>query len=117
MIALLFMPGIVVFVLASPVLLPMLAVVEWRARKRLKRSVTDFACIRCGTLLTAQAVRLADAYRKQQAIDLQRRFPQTRFRFMEAVHAICPACGAKYRYEEVQGVLLPVDDSVPGPVA
>lgn len=63
--------------------------------RRMTAVASRWRCRSCGTVLGAEAVRRADA---AWARHLGERLPLGRLRMVRLVHAICPGCGARYRW-------------------
>ena len=71
--------------------------VSQEKRKRLE-AAEHTRCSACGGILGAEAIRLADAAWDQYVAKLREENPGVRFRLVRTLDAICPHCGARYRY-------------------
>jgi hypothetical protein len=83
-----------------PVIIPVVVLLDLAYRKRLRATACAFACLSCGGILGLESIRLADAAWGEHLRELREKYPSTRFRMVRHVHAICPACGARYAFLE-----------------
>lgn len=93
-----------VLILSLPVLLPVVAVLEARDRRRLRAAADAFACLECGEILGLAALERADADWAGHLARLHREHPGCRFRLVRDVHAVCTRCGARYRFDEKSAI-------------
>jgi hypothetical protein len=98
--------GAVILVVLLPVIIPFLAITQWRDGKRLLALARSFICQRCGKLIGEEAVALGDAFWRDHMAGLHEHSPAIRFRVVRTVHAVCPHCGAKYRLTDDRRVLV-----------
>lgn len=100
------MPGLLIilgmagFILLLPILLPVVAFLEARDRRRRKRAAQSFACVTCGQTLGPAALELADAAWAQHFAALCHALPHATLRIVRDVWAVCPKCGERYGYDE-----------------
>jgi hypothetical protein len=88
------------FLLLVPVLLPIGLVLHGTHRHRVRSAAGRFRCPGCGRVLGREAVRLADVAWDRRMREKREQHPDVRFRVLRDVHAICPACGRRYRFIE-----------------
>jgi hypothetical protein len=95
-----------IFVALSPVIIfVVLPIIQRIYRKRLEAVAGAFACLSCGGLLGHASLRLADAAWREHVRDLLAKYH--RIRLVRHVHAICPACGARYMFVEHEKTFVP----------
>lgn len=106
----------VVVLLTLPLLIPVMLV--WEAiRERKKRTVaSSFACLKCGAILGAAAVRLANEVYKEEMRKLwEQKPPGVKWRLApRTLHAICLACGTRYTYLEKERTFV-IEEPWPPP--
>src|SRR5215831_248293 len=90
----------IVLVMFLPVIIPVVALLDRAYRKRLRAAACAFACLSCGGILGLEAIRLADGAWGEHLRELREKYPSIRFRLVRHVHAICPACRARYAFLE-----------------
>ncbi len=92
---LLVVAALMALLVALPILLPILAVDQAITRRRKLAALAAAPCAVCGSSLSPDALELADAaWGPAQAVH-----PTVRLRRMvRRLHAICPACGARYEW-------------------
>jgi hypothetical protein len=90
----------IVLLVFLPVIIPVVALLDFAYRKRLRTTACAFACLSCGGILGLESIRLADAAWAEHLRELQEKYPAARFRLVRHVHAICPACGVRYAFLE-----------------
>ena len=91
---------VIVLLVLLPVIIPVVALLEFAYRKRLRTAACAFTCLSCGGILGLESIRLGDAAWAEHLRELREKYPPTRFRLVRHVHAICPACGARYAFSE-----------------
>jgi len=96
----------VVTVVFLPVLIPMAVVLTAVGKRRIRKAARSFACVVCGSRLGGVAVKLADDAVAGQARQWRRDHPYARYRMVRTLHAICPACGTRYAYDETDRTFL-----------
>ena len=96
----------VLFVLLLPIILPIALIQDRLRTRRIASVIRDFVCELCGTTLGMEAVRLGDERWRAVIADLHARFPDTRFRIVRDIHAVCPKCGREYMYRDVDCSLV-----------
>jgi len=100
------MQGIAIIFLAIalvvflPVIFPVVALLDRAYLKRMRAAAGAFTCLSCGSILGLESIRLADGAWSEHLRGLEAKYPWTRFRLVRHVHAICPACGARYTFLE-----------------
>ncbi len=92
--------GMVALGLLLPVVLPVVAVLEARDRRRRVRAAEAFSCLRCGQILGREGLERGDAAWREHFAALQRRYPHHFLRVVRDVHAVCPHCGARYGFDK-----------------
>lgn len=93
---LLVVTALLALLLALPILLPLLAVDQAVTRRRKLAALAANPCAVCGSSLSPDALDLADAV-WGSAPSVQ---PTMRLRrVVRRLHAICPACGARYEWD------------------
>jgi predicted RNA-binding Zn-ribbon protein involved in translation (DUF1610 family) len=91
--------GAVLFILLSPVLIPIAGIAHQRDIKRMRELARTFICLNCGKVLGKEAIGLGDeAWSRHIDEVLKQCPPRTRLRVVRTVHAVCPHCGALYQY-------------------
>ena len=90
----------VVLLFLLPVILPVVAVLEARDRRRRVRAAVAFACVRCGQILGREGLARGDAAWAEHFFALQRAHPHSKLRVVRDVYAVCPRCDARYGYDE-----------------
>jgi len=90
----------IILVVFLPVIIPVVALLDRAYRRRMRAAACAFTCLSCGSILGLESIRLADAAWSEHLRGLQAKYPWTRFRLVRRVHAICPACGARYTFLE-----------------
>ena len=93
------------FFLTLPVTFPIAMFQHQRGLKRMRAAAETFACTQCDAVLGTQALQLADA----RWAEIMRQHRQEFFhaRFVRDLHALCPACGAAYAYDEKRAAFVP----------
>jgi len=92
---------VVAVLILLPVILPwmlILAAIKTLLRRRVAKS---FRCLRCGAVLGAESLRLADAEDRRQMDEFFRDHPGVKPRRFRTLHAVCAVCGQHYQYLEV----------------
>jgi hypothetical protein len=99
----------IVFIVLSPVIIPVVALLHRAYRRRLAAVACTFACLSCGRMLGPDAAALADAEweatRQQRQEDGPRLWRGGR-RMVRDLDAICPSCGARYAYSDATRTLV-----------
>lgn len=90
----------VALIFLLPVILPVVAFLEARDRRRRVRAAEAFGCVRCGRLLGREGLARGDAAWAEHFTALQRAHPYSKLRVVRDVYAVCPHCGARYGYDE-----------------
>jgi hypothetical protein len=68
------------------------------------RSVAECtSCTRCGTLLTVDAMKLADVIEGSKLAEMQKKYPGLIFRRVRKVFAICTKCRAEFTWNDTSG--------------
>jgi hypothetical protein len=90
----------ILFLVLSPVLIPIALLLHSRDQKRMRSLVETFACLSCGRILGADALRLADERWAKHLNDLARHYEGAgiRYRVVRNFDAICPHCGAYHAF-------------------
>ena len=86
--------------LALPVVLPFGVVSYLRHQSRLRDIARQTTCIACGGFLGVEALQIADERWHDHVEELQRLYPDRRWRLVRPYDAICPACGAEFLFHE-----------------
>ena len=89
---------LILLIVLLPMIIPVVALLDFIYRKRLKAAACTFACLSCGGILGLESIRLADETWAKRLRELQEKSPGIRFRLVRHLHAICPACGACYAF-------------------
>ena len=96
---LLVVTAVAALVLALPVLIVLLSMDQAITRRRQLAVLTSTGCIACGSPLNPDALDVADKVWRSEHVEL----PGMRLRRMiRRLHAICPACGARYEWDGTQ---------------
>jgi hypothetical protein len=91
--------GAVFFIIALPVVLPLVGVLHWRDTRRLSAAAKLVACQSCGQVLGERAIEAANAAWAARLKRVQSRLPVgIRFRMVRDLDAICTNCGARYEF-------------------
>jgi predicted RNA-binding Zn-ribbon protein involved in translation (DUF1610 family) len=93
----------VFFIAGLPLIIPAAAILHWLHRRRLHAAARLFACPACGAILGDEAIRRADEAWSRHWADLGEKNPGIRFRtgpqrIIRQIDAICPQCGAGYKF-------------------
>lgn len=95
---------VVLFLLLLPIIIPLVAFMHWRNDARMRQLAASMHCERCGQLMGPAAPKLADRAWNAEADAVKKRLPPRIIsRIVRKVHAICPYCGRRYRYQEEIG--------------
>lgn len=88
------------FVMLSPILLPVALILHSREQKRMRFLAETFPCLSCGRILGAESLRLADTQWENRLAGLTRDHAGSgiRFRIVRDVDAICPNCGTQHKF-------------------
>jgi hypothetical protein len=96
-------------VAALPVLIPVVAVMQWRDGRRLRAKARSFPCVTCHRNLGDEAVALADKAWGEHMSELHWRPEQgIRRRVVRYIHAVCPHCGTQYQLIDATGTFVKV---------
>jgi hypothetical protein len=95
-----FLAFAVVFILFSPILIPIAFLSYARDQKRVYLAVEEFRCIGCSAILGRVSIQRADDEWGKYMDELHRQNPGYRFRIERTVHAICTECEKQYRFCE-----------------
>ena len=98
---------VVLLVVLLPVVVAAVGLSVARNVRRMRAAASRFSCRTCGAVLGAQALRRADEVWAAHMRELRGKYPAVRWRVVRHVHAICPACGARYRWHERDGAFVP----------
>jgi hypothetical protein len=93
-----FFTFVVVFILLSPVLVPIAFLSYAIDQKRMYLAAEGFRCIGCGVVLGRVAIQRADDEWGRYMDELHRQNPGYRFRVERTVQAICTECEKQYRF-------------------
>ena len=100
--------AVVLFILLLPIIIPLLAFTHWQNDARMRKLCAGMHCEKCGIQLGDKATRLADRLWAVQLNNLKKQsFAGKQFRLVRKVHAICPACGLRYNFQENSACLVP----------
>jgi uncharacterized membrane protein YbhN (UPF0104 family) len=96
----------IIFVVLSPVIIFLvLPLVMAAHRRRLQAAARAFECLSCGGILGPESLRLADAAWREHFRKLLEK--HHRIRLLRYLHAICPACSARYTFVEHDRTFVP----------
>lgn len=99
--------GVLLCLLAMPVLLPLGVIAHVRSQRRLKTLLGKSPCVSCGTLLGAESLRIADEHWAKEVQQRQAASPGSIVgRMIRHVHAVCLHCGCEYTYLERENALV-----------
>lgn len=103
----------ILFVVCLPAIIPALAVSQWRDDRRLRAAARVFACLDCGAVIGDKAIRLAEAAWSQHRACMHAEnsgvlFKHSRRRIVRRLHAICPRCGARYRFAGRESIFVAI---------
>jgi hypothetical protein len=98
-----------------PAIVPVVALSHSIYRKRLRSAARAFRCLSCSAVLGLESIRLADAAWDAHMRDLGEKYPASKFRVVRHIHAMCPACGARYAFLERERTFVPASDPVSPP--
>ena len=101
--------GMVLLLFALPVILPFLAWDQKRTRRRQLLALARHPCVVCGSSLDYRALDLADATWTSRVAAMQAGRPHVMLRLVRRLHAVCPACGAEYEWDEASRSFLVPD--------
>ncbi len=90
----------VIFVLLTPILIPIAALSYEREQKRMYTAADKFRCNVCGVVLGKASIEQAEVEWLRYVDELHRQNPGYHFRLVRTVHAICTQCGKPYSYCE-----------------
>jgi hypothetical protein len=90
---------VIAFLITSPVLIPLAAVLNARERRRMQTVADKTRCECCGATLGAASLSLADKQWAEWFAAKRRAQPTVRFRVVRDLWAICPACSAEYNFD------------------
>ena len=102
-----------------PVLLPLALAASWLDRRRMRGAASRTACLRCGQILGRAALERADEVWAAEMRSMWDSHAGVRFqgRVVRTLYAICPACGARYGYDEDARAFRPAPDVPADPAA
>ena len=100
---------VILGVLLLPVLIPCAIISHTIEEKRKRAAAECFVCVKCGGVLGEESLRRSDSVWKREMEELQRENPDTRFRVVRVVHAICVSCEQEYSYYENKKTFVPYD--------
>ena len=98
---------IVAVTIASPVLIPIAALLHLRDRRRMEAAARKARCESCGAILGVASLRRADAAWAEHVAALHRDRPGVRFRLVRDLWAMCATCDAEYGFDSASGVFSP----------
>jgi hypothetical protein len=90
---------IVAFMIASPVLIPIAAMLRNRDLRRMRAAADETRCEHCGAILGTESLRRADMDWVAHVAALQRARPTIRFRLVRRLWAKCVTCDAEYNFD------------------
>ena len=73
-------------------------------QRKLRRVAESTPCAQCGAILGEAALELGDELWRKHMSTLMARNPGVRFRIVRTLFAVCPKCGARYRFDEKSAV-------------
>lgn len=87
-------------IILSPILLPIALFLHSRDEKRMRALVAIFPCRKCGRILGADALRIADEAWARHLADVARHAQGgvIRYRLVKNADAICPHCGTNHKF-------------------
>ena len=92
------MGGMVLLLLALPLILPFLALDQKLTRRRQLLALAGRPCAVCTSSLDYRALDFADALWASRVAAMRAEHPGMRFRLVRHLHAVCPACDAEYEW-------------------
>ena len=99
----------ILLLFALPVIVPFLVLDEKRTRRRQLLALARRPCAVCSSSLDCRALDLADATWTNWVAAMQAERPYVMFRLVRRLHAVCPACGAEYEWDEASRSFLVLD--------
>ena len=93
--------GIAGFALLTPVLVPVIGIMNWREHRRMRAVARQFKCEKCGHLLGDGSIALADRKFAEHVAELRNAAgpdARLRHRIVRSIHAVCTHCDTAYRY-------------------
>ena len=99
----------VLLLFALPVIVPFLVLDQKRTRRRQLLALTRRPCVVCGGSLDHRALDLAEATWTSRVAAMHEERPNVMFRLVRRLHAVCPACGAEYEWDEASRLFLALD--------
>ena len=97
--------------LLLPILLPLVTVLIAIDNRRKARAAEAFACVLCGKILGRAGLARGDAAWAEHFSAIGRARPYSKLRVVRDMHAICPRCNQRYRYDLQARTFRPL----PGP--
>jgi Zn-dependent protease with chaperone function len=94
----------VVFIVLSPVIIPVAGLLHRAHVRRMEVAADRYVCLACGGILGREALRRADAewaeHMRQSQDQSLRLWRVGGRRMVRNVDAICPSCGARYKFDD-----------------
>jgi hypothetical protein len=97
---------VIAVVIASPVLIPIAAVLHARERRHMRAVVRETRCEGCGAILGDASLHRADAVWGEYVATLHRDQPGILFRLLRRLWAVCTVCGAEYDFDAARRAFL-----------
>ena|SRR5688572_2562104 len=88
-------------------LIPVALVLTTVDKHRIRKAARTFNCTVCGRPLGVVAVKLANRAVAKEAEQRRREHPRVRYRIIRTLHAICPACDARFAFDETLHTFIP----------
>lgn len=101
--------GLALLLFALPFILPFLVLDQKRTRRRQLFALSGRPCVVCSSSLDHRALELADAAWASRVAAMRAERPHVMPRLVRRLHAICPACGAEYEWDEASRLFLVLD--------
>ena len=97
-------------IILSPILLPIALFLHSQDEKRMRALMEIFPCRKCGRILGADALRIADEAWATHLADVARHSQGgvIRYRLVKNADAICPHCGAHHKFMPKERSFIPV---------
>lgn len=102
-------PLVAVVILLMPIILPIVAIMMYFDRRRIRAIVRQSICPKCGQPLNDECIDAADRRWSDIMAERRRRHPGIKLGVVRDVDVICLACGAMLRFTDGDKTLVVVE--------